>query len=210
MKKRIWLFLAAAVFAAGCAGTGTSGKWSAGENSIYVAKDGTVKSALVYTAEQDNELYSQDELAGFINRAVADYISENGEITVDGVPRPPVTLESCSLEGGSGTAVFSYAAPEEFVTFARATGDDTHTVTALRVGTVPEDAADTAYVTPSGKSVTYEDVCKKKGAAAVLVSGGAVVYTEGKILCVSEGTSVTDAHCAQTQEGTDSCIIFKR
>ena len=69
MKKKIAVLTAAVLFAAVCTAgcSRPSGQsWDGSENSIYVADDLSVQSAMVYTSEKDNELYSADGLAEFV------------------------------------------------------------------------------------------------------------------------------------------------
>ena len=67
---------------------------------------------------------------------------------------------------------------------------------------------DLAYRTASGKSAELSKAGEKKDSHMVLTEGSASVYTEGKILYVTEGVEITSDHSAVTPEGT-GCIIFK-
>ena len=62
MKKKIAVLTAsvllAAVWTAGCFKS-SGNTWDGSENSIYVADDLSVQSAMIYTSEKDNELYSR-------------------------------------------------------------------------------------------------------------------------------------------------------
>mgnify|MGYP000775600190 CR=1 FL=1 len=59
MKKNIAVLTAsallAAVWTAGCS-AGSGKTWDGSENSIYVADDLSVQSAMVYTSEKENDL----------------------------------------------------------------------------------------------------------------------------------------------------------
>ena len=74
MKKKIAVLTAsvllAAVWTAGCFKS-SGNTWDGSENSIYVADDLSVQSAMVYTSEKDNELYSADGLAEFVREQIA-------------------------------------------------------------------------------------------------------------------------------------------
>lgn len=215
MKKRkaalAALAVAAVLLVPGCGQKADSETWTGRENSIYVSKDMAVKSALVYTSEQFNDLYQQAELEEFAKQAVDEYASESQ------TAQSPVTLEACSLEGRTGTLVFSYASPEEFVKFSQATGDDTHTVTSLTVRKVSDeltaggliDAA--SYRTPKDKTVDSGEVLKQSDYVVVTVEGSAEIFTEGTIAYVSGGPDEVElkgSHTAVTAEGKHY-IIFK-
>ena len=218
MKKKAAVFTAAvllcAVWTAGCSETGAKGKaWDASENSIYVADDLSVQSAMVYTSEKENDLYSAESLAEFAKEQICSYNEEQGVASeaenAEGKEKLPVALEKSSLEGKTGTLVFSYASPEDFVKFSEENGDDTHSVTSLQVlDTDASKLPDLAYRTASGKHADIAKAGEKKNSHMVLTEGSASVYTEGKILYVTEGVELTSDHSAVTPEGT-GCIIFK-
>ena len=126
---------------------------------------------------------------------------EDGEIL-------PAALVSSSLEGQTGRLVFAYKTPEDFVKFSEENGDDTHTVTSLAVFDTEEaKLPDLAYKTPAGKNADIQKAAAKDS-HMVLTEGSATVYTEGKILYVTDGVEVKSDHSAVTPEGT-GCIIFK-
>ena len=212
MKKKAAVLAAAvllcAVWAAGCSETGAKKKaWDASENSIYVADDLSVQSAMVYTSQKENDLYSAEGLAEFAKKQICSYNEEQGAAAE--AEKLPAALEKSSLEGKTGTLVFSYATPEDFVRFSEENGDDTHSVTSLQVlDTDASKLPDLAYRTASGKSAELSKAGEKKDSHMVLTEGSASVYTEGKILYVTEGVEITSDHSAVTPEGT-GCIIFK-
>ena len=215
MKKKTAVLTAAvllaAVLASGC--SGSSGKaWDGSENSIYVADDKSVQSAMVYTSEKENDLYSEEGLTDFVKEQVISYNKEQGAVgaaeNTKGQEKLPVALERSSLEGTTGNLIFSYGTPEDFVIFSEENGDDTHTVTSLSVldaqsASLPE----LSYKTTTGKDVDTQTAAAKDS-RAVILEGSALVYTEGKILYVSDGVKLRSEHSAVTPEGT-SCIIFK-
>ena len=215
MKKNIAVLTAsallAAVWTAGCS-AGSGKTWDGSENSIYVADDLSVQSAMVYTSEKENDLYSAEGLAEFAKEQIASYNEEQGAAAVaentEGGEKLPVALEKSSLEGQTGTLVFAYGTPEDFVKFSEENGDDTHTVTSLAVFDTEEaKLPDLAYKTPAGKNADIQKAAAKDS-HMVLTEGSATVYTEGKILYVTDGVEVKSDHSAVTPEGT-GCIIFK-
>ena len=212
MKKKIAVLTAAVLFAAVCTAgcTRSSGQsWDGSENSIYVADD---LSAMVYTSEKENDLYSAEGLAEFAKEQIASYNEEQGAAAeaenTEGGEKLPVALEKSSLEGQTGTLVFAYGTPEDFVKFSEENGDDTHTVTSLMVcDTESAKLPDLTYKTSAGKDADIQKAAAKDS-HMVLTEGSTKVYTEGKILYVTDGVEVTGDHSAVTPEGT-GCIIFK-
>lgn len=221
MKNRKVILAALAVTfglaAAGCGQQSKTGTWNANINSVHVTRAMEVESALVYSSEQFNELYNRNELAEFAKNAIAEYNSENGAEAAaentEGKAKLPVALKSCSLEGRTGVLIFDYASPEDFVSFAEATEDDTHTITSLTVQKVSEaeGISEASFTDRKGKAATAETVAKQADAVAVIVEGAGTICTEGKILYVAgEQTPVTlkDDFTASTGEGKNY-IIFK-
>jgi len=209
------LIVASGILAAGCGQRGET--WQADQSSIYVAKDMHVENAVVSTSDEANELYNQEEMAEFARAKIAEYLEESGAAPQGEGTQAPVTLRSSSVEGQTGTLVFSYASPEDFVKFAAATGDNTHTVTSLVVRTVSEEmgaggfADAQSFRTPKDKAAASDEVAKNTDYIAVTVVGAATVFTEGKIAYVSGGpeeVQLTGSHSAVTSEGKHY-IIFK-
>lgn len=216
MKKRYAMLAVAALLAGvlmtGCGQKAASG-WEANENSIYVDRGLSVESALIYTSEKVNDLYTQDGLAAFAKEQIAAYNAAQGAAeaaeNTEGGEKLPVALKSCTLEGQTGKLVLDYKTAEDFVKFSQESGDNTHTVTSLSAadlaGGLPEDLK---FTTPDGKAVDAAEVSKLKDGRVVLVEGAATVYTEGKVAYISEGAVMKRENAVQTPEGR-SCIVFK-
>ena len=84
------------VCTAGC--TRSSGQsWDGSENSIYVADDLSVQSAMVYTSEKENDLYSAEGLAEFAKEQIASYNEEQEMCIRDSRDRIPATIRLRSL-----------------------------------------------------------------------------------------------------------------
>lgn len=208
MKKRCAALAVLAVvtglMVAGCGKTAdNAGGWKADENSIYVTKDMGVESAMVYTAENFNDLYTQEGLEAFAKEAVDAF---NGG-------QEAVTLKSCSLEGKTGTLVFDYTAPEELPKFYAAYGDESNTVKELSVKKLADSVqadgfAEAVFVTAAGKTAEAADVLKQGDGGMIVVDGAATVYTEGKMTFATEGCTFKSDYCVVTPEGR-SFLIFK-
>ena len=80
MKKNCAVLTAAALSCAVLAGCGQKqeGTWNANENSIYVTKELAVESAMVYTSDKPNELYTVEGLSSYVEEAVTSYNTEHG------------------------------------------------------------------------------------------------------------------------------------
>lgn len=210
--------LMAAVLLTGCGGRLLGSSWTGGENGIYVTDRLEVRSAMVYTAEAPNERYDSQELADFAKEWIAGYNQASGaraaSVNERGQEKLPVALRSSSLKGETGTLVLDYGAPEHFVAFARETGDDTHTVTALAVNRVGELQGEDGFAGASfkkadGSAAKAGEVAGKSRYGAVAVEGAATIHTQGSIAYVSaEGVTVRDKHTAETGEGLHY-IVFR-
>lgn len=226
-KAAAVLGIIAGILLAGCGQQTKDAQWMANENSVYVTRDGQVQSALVYSSEQFNELYNAEELKAFAEQAVVEYNAgpeqQDGATTVkvgdsaDGseTEKSPVTLTSCKLENRTGYLVFDYAEPEDYLEFARFSGDNTSTITELAV-TASGDAAEAGVLSgvslmkPNGKEAGTEEVLKSADYQIVSVEGAGTICTQGRIAYISSGgeVSLKDDFTAVTGEGSH-VIIFK-
>ncbi len=207
------LLCSAAILAVGCGKKDADYTWNAKESSIYVSNELEVESALVYTSEQFNELYTQEGLEEFAKEAVIRYNEEQGASAqaenTEGSEKLPTALVSTKLESRTGTLIFDYKSAEDFVKFAKETEDDTNTVTDLKVGTVSDGIPDgMTFTTLAGKTAESSELTKNAETKMIVVTGSATICTQGKISFISDGVTVTDSHTAVTPEGT-SCILFQ-
>ncbi len=211
--------LTAGILMTGC-GQQTS-EWKANENSIFVTRAQEVQSALVYTSEQDNDLYQQEELAEFVREAIEEEIAafnSNGEVSIiteEMQKNPPVTLVSCTLEGRTGTLIFDYSEAQYYGPFAELTGDNTNSIRNLTVcsGADTESSgilSGAGITKANGKAAKAEDIAGRDEYVIVAFEGAGTICTEGKIAYISENTGVSlrDDFTAVTGEGTHF-IIFK-
>ena len=221
-KKRAVLAalgLTAGILLAGC-GQKAAGEWKANENSIYLTRDQGVQSALVYTSDKTNDLYTQEGLEEFAEEAVKLYNEANGAraaaVDEEGQEKLPVALKSCSLEDQTGTLVFTYASPVDYEKFAQETGDNTNTIRNLFLakGTDAETAEhmpDMTLTKKNGKAVEQEKVLKEDDYVVAVFEGAGTIRTEGRIVCMASNASDTvqrDDFTVVTGEG-QHCIVFK-
>lgn len=227
MKKRKAVLAGLVCLAlAGCGQKIAADGWNASENSVYVTKDLAVESAMVYTAQKENDLYTQEGLSAYAQAAVASYNKEQGageafENKAEG-EKLPVALKDCSLEGQTGTLVFEYGSAEDFVRFAEATGDNTHSITELYAGTpealsgeLPDvnvqkaDGKDAGFALLGSEGVPEEEALSKlKGCQAVITEGAGTVYVEGSIVYTTPGVTVK-AENGAIMPKERACIFFK-
>ena len=221
-KKRAVLAalgLVVGLLLAGCAQK-AGGDWKANENSIYVTRTQEVQSALVYTSDQSNDLYTQEGLKAFAEEAVKSYNeADRSQVTVideQTQGKLPVSLKSCTLADRTGTLVFEYASPEDYERFAQETGDNTNTIRNLFIGKgtdaeTAEHLPDLTLAKKNGKIMEPEKVLKEDSYVVVVLEGAGTICTEGGIVCMASSASDTvqrDDFTVVTGEGTH-CIVFK-
>ncbi|MEY8337015.1 hypothetical protein AALB16_03155 [Lachnospiraceae bacterium 62-35] len=209
MKKAAAVLLLAVtgVLLYGCSGRSSGGGGFQPESSsIYISRDGKVLSALVEPYSLDND---EEKLKTFLDGEIARYGQENpgqGE-------QPSVSLKECSIKDGIMKAVFEYGSPEDMISFAVSQQDESIGLASLEVKEISEalSAGDISgnFRNRENETVSSEEVGKASKARAVVVSGEALIQTEGKILYVSEGVELTGTGNTARVTGEKSCIVFK-
>lgn len=217
--KKIRIALAAvlaAVLLFGCAGKGTASAFSPEQSSIFVSREGRFLSAAV-EAYDSKDYYSEETLRAFAQASIDEYNQNAG--------RPDaVTLESCTMKNGKASLILEYASGDDLVQFAgdyqspaeaaEDYKDGVNQVTALHVASVADLASDgefaqAAFLNSKNQNpAAYETVTKNGDAHVVMVEGESIIQTEGKILFITQGTSMVSNTTAQTPEGR-SYIVFK-
>lgn len=218
MKKRtaVWLAIAMGFVLTGCSQPAQSGGWNSDTGSIYINQSGELQSSVVFTSEKDNDTYNQDELKAYAEEAVISYNTDNGAAAAaanseDG-EKLPVALESATIKDKTGKLIFTYKDGDSLVGFARESGDSSNTLTAFSVMKISDAAAagafaDTTFVNTDGTAVSADEVAGQTDGSVIRAEGSATVCTEGEIVYVSEGVTVSDAHNAQTPEGTNIIVV---
>lgn len=198
-KARIILaVMIAGAMLSGCAGRGSStSTFSPEQSSIFVARDGSISSALVET--YTNDYYDQEELRASIEASVADFSAELG--------RTPVTLSSCTLGNGRAIALFEYESGADLCAFGKATEDEVNILETLEFTTVEKGQMADGMSNvewkkaKDGSAVSAETVTKKGAVHLVYLDGNAMVQTEGKIQFYSGNVSLKDGFTAVVSGG---------
>lgn len=220
MKKGRQLLLAAAltgVLLSGCANSG-SGKFTPAANCVYVAKDGSVSSALV--KEYGNEEVEEKDLKQYLEAAVIRYNKENGGAEAasnkSGDSRLPAAIQSVNVKNGVMTAIFDYASVEDLAKFRQTNdnADDSNTITAIEVKKVADaDAAgwltEKKLLSPDGADADANAAKADAENMAISIEGGGTVRLDGKVLFMSEGVERQDEYTVTVPEDGKSVVVFK-
>lgn len=217
MKNIMLMLTLTAALMTGCSQGAKSGEMKTDSSLIYVTSERKVSSSLVYTSEKENANYNQDELKSDVEAAVAEYNAAKGAAgsaqNTEGADALPVSLRSCTIDGKIGKLVFDYGSAGDFVEFAAATNDDTHTVTRLEVDSVAQAQAngimtDAAMMKPDGAAVSLSDIAGQSDLSVIVTDGAGTVQTQGAIMYISTDADILDEYTARLSEGTHY-IIFK-
>lgn len=207
-----------ALLLSGCGKQAKAGEWNSGAESIYINRAMGIESSVIYTSPVDNDTYNQDELKAYVEEIVVSYNEENGGANEsenrEDADKLPVALKSCTLDGTTGKLIFEYRDGDNFVSFARETGDKSHTLTGLSVQTVGDALAagkllDGSFLTADGQAAASEEVTGQSDQIAVSTAGSAVICTEGEILYVTNGVTLRDSHTAVVPDG-ENYVIFQK
>lgn len=187
MMKKTAAFLLAVMMLTGCIGAKRY-SFEPTKSSIYIARNGSVKSALVEPMEGDT--YKSDDLKAFAQVEVDAFNASHKEDSVK--------IEKVSIKDGTGKIILAYDSVEDMIEFAAATQDDS-----IRVSSITVSKVDSA-VTTLGTFPWPENV-KKKGYIAA-ISGNGDFYTEGKIV-YTVGDRVSSSENEVHAEGTNYLIF---
>lgn len=216
--KKIKIVLAVAmtgILLAGCAGQSDVSAFSAKQSSIYAARDGSISSAVVQKYEKD--YYEQSELQTLVEKEVIAYnianegseFAQNGE----GVPRLPVSLQSCVMEKGTAKLIFDYESPEHLIRFAKESGDRENQVEGFEITTVSDGLSkglisDVEFKKPKDGAAVPTDIVSNEGEFRLIaVEGIATIQTEGRIQYITDGVKMVNDFTATMPEGK-SFIIY--
>ena len=172
MKKGYLIAIMMILFLSGCGGK-KAYSYNPDESSIFIAKDGTLKSALVQKI--DNKAKSE-ELKDFANAEVEDFNKLNSA--------NQVKLEEAGIKNDIAKVVFSYTSYECMQEFAKFTQDNSFDLKSLDVYKLSD--VDLSKM----DSIKIPDGIK--GDYIAVIDGKADVYTDGKITYVSNNIEFND------------------
>lgn len=158
--------------------TGCGADFSAGKDTVYVQKKGTVKGANV--ADFDKEYYDEEELSDFITDTVDTYVAGAGEGSVK--------ISEFAVEDGIARVYLDYAGAEDYAAF---NGVDFFAGSVLESQAAGYDIPD-SYNAVTDADTTWDDTKNK----IVIVGQQTQVQVDGTILFVSENVSVTGKNTA--------------
>lgn len=136
------------------------------KSSIFLAKDGTMKSALV---EKIDTKAKSEELKSFANTEVEDFNNIDA--------KNQVKLEHAGIKKSVAKLIFSYSSFECMKDFAKFTQDDTFDLNSVEVYKLSDIDV--------SKMDSIELPDGVKGDYIAIIDGKADVYTDGKITYVS-------------------------
>lgn len=225
MKKISRAMLALAVVvtmfaASGCARSGGGAEFNPAQSSIFIKKDGSVLSASVGHSEQN--YYSEEELKGFTETKLAEFNAAQGKESAaynkEGAEKLPAAIVSCKVEVADGAqtvkAILEYSSPEMLLALAAENRDGDVKLVSLATDSVENrlaagDLVGSSFVDAKGKAVDAGKITSQSKLRVVSTQGPALIQTEGKVLYMSEGCTLTDDYTVQTPEEGNCFIIFK-
>ena len=171
MKKGYLIAIVMLLLLSGCSGKAYS--YNPDHSSIFLAKDGTIKSALV---EEIDIKAKSEELESFANTEVEDFNMLNAQ--------NQVKLEHAGIKKNIAKLIFSYSSfecMEEFAKFTQDNSFDLKSVEVYKLSDIDISRMDSIEI-PDGI----------KGDYIAIIDGKADVYTEGKITFVSNNIEFND------------------
>lgn len=172
MKKGYLIAIMMILFLSGCGGK-KAYSYNPDESSIFIAKDGTLKSALVQKIDTKAK---SEELKEFANAEIEDFNKLNSV--------NQVKLEEAGIKNDIAKVVFSYTSfecMEEFAKFTQDNSFDLKSVEVFKLSDIDISSMDSIDI-PDGI----------KGDYIAIIQGKADVYTEGKITFVSNNMEFND------------------
>lgn len=190
-------------------------------SSIYVTKDGTISSATVESYDKD--YYRQEALQEYVMSEVSGYNQSLGAAAVahniDGADPVPVAVTSCSMKDGRAVVIYQYLDGSTFQAFAEEYHDEANRTKAFGTDTVSGGRSqgwmtDADFV-KAGKGAEASDagqgeLDKLSDERIIMVETDhpVTIQTEGKVLYMTRGVTLTDSSTVQVPEGLHY-VIFK-
>lgn len=221
-RKAAAAVMLAAFFACGCSGPYLrTMAFSPETNSIYVAEDGTISSAMVEEYESGD--VRQDELWAFVTNEVAlfnEQLGASGSAQNEkGKEALPVSVESCTAADGKMTAVYAYRDSSCFLQFSENYYGTSFRPTAFETAEVEEGRQqgwlDGGELMKSGKgrepaAVGAQELEKldKGRIVRIETENPLEIQTEGAIRYMSKGVVLSKRNTAQVPAGTYYLIFW--
>ena len=171
--------------------------------SIYVARDGSIRSAEI--TDFSNDGYDQDRydaatLRSYVTGWVDKYNSAKGKASV--------RIETIDVTDKVATLILYYDSLNAFIDFQ---GED-FGITSLRVGTAEFAARNFALSglkDAEGNTVTPIAALQDEDVTMVAVSGTSLISFAGEVKFLSGSLTLVDANTVWVSSKSDTFIIFK-
>ena len=192
--------------------SGCGSKVSLDTTSIYIDKDGTVKSA-VYE-EFDTSVYSEEELKLFIEGEVIAYnkqsVGQEAAYAKDSSSDLAAAIESLEMKGGDAVLKMDYASCADYLGF----NDEDDSIKQLAAGTV-KGAKDSGIDLDEFSLLSADGTERISGKNLdddlyiVIAEGKTDIKVDGTIQYATDDVTVNKDLAAISSDGTLSCIVFK-
>lgn len=222
-KKTVLAAVLTGILLYGCRGLSGSDTFVPEANSIYIAKDGTIFSAMVESYGEGN--YQQDEFEQFLMNELSSYNADAGSDSAfrntEGSEPLPVSLTSSELKEGRAVAVYQYRDAESFLDFTKNYNEVLCQVLNLETDTVLngkskgwltgkewQKPAKTRNSESSKAESSELDKLDKGRIVLIETENPVLIQTEGTILYMTKDIVPAGKNTAQIPAGTHY-IIFK-
>lgn len=205
----------AALWLGGCGKQGApkAAEFTPQESCLYLTEDGGLISASVEPYEAG--YYTAEELEAYVKDALLAFNGADGA----GEEAQAAQFYSCVFDETNKTAslLIDFKDADTFLRFQEAypEGEDRLSVERLELLSAAEAKEkgylDGAFVTADGqkKAVPAGDLTKKSSYHAAVIQGNGKIETEGTLLYVSEGVTVTGENQAEIMGDQMVCLIYK-
>ncbi len=166
MKHKIGLIAAALSIALTVAGCGTKAGFEPTESCLYIKKDGSIQSVLIYTDEEGISGASEDSLKEFIQNELDEYNSMQSD-------KNAVTIDSVKLDDKELSVTYDYASLFYVASWAEYSQDDSINLSGIEID------KSSKTVSTDGKAVIYFEGDIESASDGVSVDGKKAVTPDG-------------------------------
>jgi len=201
MKKAALAVLALGLGAAGC--SPKTSTFPPTQDVVYVERSGALYTAITEAYDPSDTGYSAEELEAMAAQEMSEY---NAEFAAD-ADSQPVSIEECTVAGGTACIVYKYASAGDLCRFTEISQDmenhpESLMVTTNSAGLAAGDVQRTWTDARKKEAASLETVMKRKDLPMVVVSGAVTVQTEGRILYYCGDAELEDEYTARVKGGT--------